>query len=240
MGSQFLGDVICDGGDLDCGSGLLLIIKKAMDPLAAGQILEIRSREVSVGEDLPAWCRMVGQEFLGLEKNNRYTSYFVKKHADQANLDAELEAARGYRWSVRVRGQNGLTAHVYARNHSLMVGKAADFSATVEAPSSVDLLLASLGSDLVVGLKVAASQAQIELDEVECSLRANLVNVLFHLGLESGGDPSVEQIEGVIYVATTEDEATVKLIWQQVLERSPLYQTLKRGTKINLRIEITL
>ena len=24
---------VCDGGDLDCGSGLLLIIKKAMDPL---------------------------------------------------------------------------------------------------------------------------------------------------------------------------------------------------------------
>ena len=23
---------VCDGGDLDCGSGLLLIIKKAMDP----------------------------------------------------------------------------------------------------------------------------------------------------------------------------------------------------------------
>ena len=25
---------VCDGGDLDCGSGLLLIIKKSMDPLA--------------------------------------------------------------------------------------------------------------------------------------------------------------------------------------------------------------
>ncbi len=240
MGAQFWGDAICDGGDLDCGSGLLLIIKKAMDPLVEGQILEIRSREVSVGEDLPAWCRMVGQEFLGLEKNNGYTAYFVKKQAVQANLREELEAARGYRWSVRVRGLNGLTAQAYARNHSLMVGQAADFGASVEAPSGIDLLLASLGSDLVVGLKAAASQAQIELDEVECSLRANLVNVLFHMGLESDGDPSVEQIGGVIYVATTEDEETVKLIWQQVLERSPLYQTLKRGTKIDLRIEITL
>ena len=29
---------VCDGGDLDCGSGLLLIIKKAMDPLLDGEI----------------------------------------------------------------------------------------------------------------------------------------------------------------------------------------------------------
>ena len=36
---------VCDGGDLDCGSGLLLIIKKAMDPLLGGEILEVRSRE---------------------------------------------------------------------------------------------------------------------------------------------------------------------------------------------------
>ena len=28
---------VCDGGDLDCGSGLLLIIKKAMDPLLGGE-----------------------------------------------------------------------------------------------------------------------------------------------------------------------------------------------------------
>ena len=34
---------VCDGGDLDCGSGLLLIIKKAMDPLLDGEILEVRS-----------------------------------------------------------------------------------------------------------------------------------------------------------------------------------------------------
>ena len=59
-------DAVCDGGDLDCGSGLLLIIRNAMAPLAAGGVLEVRSRERSVREDLPAWCRMVGHGLLGL------------------------------------------------------------------------------------------------------------------------------------------------------------------------------
>ena len=39
-----------DGGDLDCGSGLLLLIRKHIDPLIPGQLLEILSTESSVVE----------------------------------------------------------------------------------------------------------------------------------------------------------------------------------------------
>jgi hypothetical protein len=51
---QLTPDAVCDGGDLDCGSGLLLIIREAMQPLPSGGLLEVRSREISVKEDLPA------------------------------------------------------------------------------------------------------------------------------------------------------------------------------------------
>ena len=47
-------DVGFDGGDLDCGNGLLLLIRQNIDPLSPGQLLEIRSTEISVDEDLPA------------------------------------------------------------------------------------------------------------------------------------------------------------------------------------------
>ena len=60
-------DAICDGGDLDCGSGLLLIIRNAMQPLPPGGVLEVRSRESSVKEDLPAWCRLVGHTLEGVQ-----------------------------------------------------------------------------------------------------------------------------------------------------------------------------
>ena len=57
-------DVSFDGGDLDCGNGLLLLIRKHIDPLPRGGLLEIRSSEISVEEDLPAWCRLTGNELL--------------------------------------------------------------------------------------------------------------------------------------------------------------------------------
>ena len=55
-------DASFDGGDLDCGNGLLLLIRQHIDPLRAGQLLEFRSTEISVEEDLPAWCRLTGNE----------------------------------------------------------------------------------------------------------------------------------------------------------------------------------
>jgi len=51
---------LIDGGDMDCGSGLLLLITRAMRRLDEGQLLGIRSAEHSVTTDLPVWAELVG------------------------------------------------------------------------------------------------------------------------------------------------------------------------------------
>jgi len=53
-----------DGGSLDCGSGLLLLIRQHIDPLASSELLEIFSSEPSVRDDLAAWCRLTGNELV--------------------------------------------------------------------------------------------------------------------------------------------------------------------------------
>ncbi|MDA7980787.1 MAG: hypothetical protein MPJ50_18685 [Pirellulales bacterium] len=68
-----------DGGDLDCGNGLLLLIRKHIDPLPAGGLLEILSSESSVREDLPAWCRLTGNEMVSLQAQGDRNSYLVSK-----------------------------------------------------------------------------------------------------------------------------------------------------------------
>jgi 5-methyltetrahydropteroyltriglutamate--homocysteine methyltransferase len=72
-------DVGFDGGDLDCGNGLLLLIRKHIDPLPRGGLLEIRSTEISVDEDLPAWCRMTGNELVSFLREGRQRSFLVAK-----------------------------------------------------------------------------------------------------------------------------------------------------------------
>lgn len=62
-----LGDIatLVDGGDMDCGSGLLLLITRAMRRLDEGQLLGIRSAEESVTTDLPVWAELVGHDLAG-------------------------------------------------------------------------------------------------------------------------------------------------------------------------------
>ncbi|KUL22699.1 hypothetical protein ADL12_41635 [Streptomyces regalis] len=61
-----LGEVqaLVDGGDMDCGSGLLLLITRAMRRLEPGQLLGVRSAEASVVTDLPAWADLVGHDVV--------------------------------------------------------------------------------------------------------------------------------------------------------------------------------
>jgi 5-methyltetrahydropteroyltriglutamate--homocysteine methyltransferase len=72
-------DLSFDGGDLDCGNGLLLLIRQHIDPLEPGRLLEFRSTEISVEEDFPAWCRMTGNELVSLVRRGRERSFLVCK-----------------------------------------------------------------------------------------------------------------------------------------------------------------
>src|SRR5215471_3998393 len=72
-------DASFNGGDLDCGSGLLLLIRKHIDPLARGQILEVRSTEPSVEQDLPSWCRLTGNELLSSNRSAGTWSFLICK-----------------------------------------------------------------------------------------------------------------------------------------------------------------
>ena len=240
---------VCDGGDLDCGSGLLLIIRKAMLPLAPGDILEVRSREPSVREDLPAWCRMVEHQFLGSlpsPRHQRERRYFIRKGEpaapeEERPLDADLEAARGYTWAVRVRGGEGPRGdglRIYNRNHALAAGPPVDFGEKVEALGSVDYLLAAIGACVVGGFQAHAARAGVIVDAIELTLKGKLGNVLVHLGLEERGTPGLVRVWGTLYVSSPDEPERLREIWETTLKRSPVLRSLSPGVEVDLELSI--
>ncbi len=76
---EYAPDVSFDGGDLDCGGGLLLLIRRHIDPLARGGLLEILSTDATVEIELPAWCRLTSNELVSWTKVGRQRSYLVCK-----------------------------------------------------------------------------------------------------------------------------------------------------------------
>jgi 5-methyltetrahydropteroyltriglutamate--homocysteine methyltransferase len=78
-----------DGGDLDCGSGLLLLIRRHIDPLEPGQLLEVQSTDSSVEEDLPAWSRLTGNEMVSRVRRGHLRSYLIRKAGRRADSKAD-------------------------------------------------------------------------------------------------------------------------------------------------------
>jgi TusA-related sulfurtransferase/uncharacterized OsmC-like protein len=228
-------DATCDGGDLDCGSGLLLIIREAMNPLPPGGLLEVRSREISVKEDLPAWCRLVGHTLVAVQPGEAaYTHYYVRKQTADDALEGDVEKARTFRWSARVRWTEGMQARAFIRNHAFTVGQPASFDTQDAAPSAVEYLLAAVGGCLAVGFQWRASRRGLQVRNLEVSLQARAENILVFLGLEEQGHPGMQSIEGRLYVDADGDDEVLQGLWQETLTRSPVTQSLIRQVPVQV------
>lgn len=234
---KLIPDTMCDGGDLDCGSGLLLIIRNAMAPLPPGGLLEVRSREVSVKEDLPAWCRMVGHRLIAAQPGEgKYTHYFVRKQMSDDGLRTDLETARSFTWSARIRWAESMQAKAFVRNHAFTIGQPASFDTQDVAPSAIEYLLASLGGCLAVAFQWRASQRGIEVRNLEVSLQSQAENILVFLGLEAEGHPGLKGIEGRLYVEAEADDEVLAQLWDDTLSRSPVAQSLLRQVPIQVEM----
>ncbi len=236
-------DRVFDGGDLDCGSGLVLLIRENMLAVPEGGVLEMRSREVSVASDLPPWCRMVGHELLGSLEGDGFKRFFLRRgsgataEAEARALKDDKQRAKEYEWRLRVRSAGALHTKVYCRNFSWSLGQPASFEEKDERPSAVEALLGALASDLCTGFATAGAKAGLELDDLEMTVRGKLENVMAHLGLEEG-DPSFASIDVKCFVSTFDDEARVREVWADVLRRSPLAATLAKAVDVSYKLAI--
>lgn len=68
-----------DGGAMDCGNGLLLEIRRHLNALDSGGLLEVRSIEPSVAGDLPSWSRLTGNDLVSRVGRPDSASYLICK-----------------------------------------------------------------------------------------------------------------------------------------------------------------
>ena len=86
-------DASFDGGDLDCGGGLLLLIRRHIDPLEPGGLLEILSTDSTVEVELPAWCRLTGNELVSWTRSGGRRSFLVCKGSFSERNGAQTSAS---------------------------------------------------------------------------------------------------------------------------------------------------
>jgi TusA-related sulfurtransferase len=67
-------DAFSDTETMGCGD-LMIALRKAMLPLAPGQILHLRAIDLGAPHDIPAWCNMTGHSLLRATAPD----YFLRK-----------------------------------------------------------------------------------------------------------------------------------------------------------------
>lgn len=234
-------DHVFDGGDLDCGSGLILLIRENMMQTPVDGILEMRSREPTVADDLPPWCRMAGHEYLGKVAGDGYARYFVRRgsgqESEQQAFEKDKEEAKKYEWRLRARSTGHLKSSIYVRNFSFEMGQAASFEEKDAHPSALEYVFGALAGSLTTAFASDCARHNLEVDDIELTLTGTLNNVLAHMGLEDG-DPSIARIECKCFASTFDDEEKVRAVWQQTVARSPIVATLQKSVDLQLKLAI--
>lgn len=229
-------DAVCEGGDLDCGSGLLLLIRDAFAPLAPGGVLLVRSRESSVREDLPAWCRMVGHALVAeRDEGAAGRGFFLRKKQEDAALAGDLARAREHAWTARVRWKAGLASQVSVRNHGFAVGQPASFDTADAAPAALEVLLGAVGAALAAGLAWRLSRAGHALRALEVVVKGRSQDILVFLGLGEGASAALEGLDVQIYLDADGEPEVLERLVQETVARCPVTQSLARPVPLRVR-----
>ncbi len=77
--STIKADKTVDARSMAC-PGPLLEAKKGIAQVQVGQVLEILSGDKGSREDLPAWCKKSGNEYLGFLEKDGYDSHLIKRN----------------------------------------------------------------------------------------------------------------------------------------------------------------
>ena len=71
-------DATLDCVGLYCPMPIVKTAEKIKE-LKQGEVLEVVADDVGIKEDMPAWCRATGNEFLGIEEEAGEYKVYVKK-----------------------------------------------------------------------------------------------------------------------------------------------------------------
>lgn len=142
--------------------------------------------------------------------------------------------------SVRITAEPGGDVSLYARKEKAVIGRGWSFDIAEPRLSGAEVFLGALASDVVGLFARIAAQRRLGIDEIEAKLSAELAAPLALLGVVgSGGEPHYQAIRLRAYVGGSADTAKLVEAWEEALRRAPLYNTLRRATVVEARMQVT-
>jgi uncharacterized OsmC-like protein len=160
-------------------------------------------------------------------------------------LEAILESIRDPKvcklvsgpWKSRIVWQDGFRVKAYMRKHAVEMDEPADLDATDLAASAHEQLLSAVGACLTVGFILNATKRGVKIRDLEIVLEGHFDNIQKWAGVSKTGNPGYRGIKAKLFVKADADEGTLREIWRQALEGSPVTQSVVRGTPVEPEFE---
>jgi OsmC-like protein len=147
----------------------------------------------------------------------------------------------GHTWTLRVSAAERGQATVFTRQHQFRVGAPVHFDRAYEAVSALEYVLGAIGADLVNGLQALARKRRVAIERIEAVVEGELNNPLAYLGvIGETGHPGLQRVQVKVYVASLEEEAAIRRLWQEVLATSPLVYTFQAAIRLDLRLQVVI
>src|SRR5215467_12033496 len=145
------------------------------------------------------------------------------------------------RWTLRVTAVRPLGSTVHARKHSFAAGAPLLFDAEYGAITALEYLLGAVGADLIGGIQTVARRRRVEIDDIEVVVHGVLHNPMVYLRvIGETGDAGLKAIEARVYISSLDDEALVRAVWNEVVETSPIANTLTKAVQLDLAYQQVL
>jgi TusA-related sulfurtransferase len=108
---------VVQGGALELGNGLLMLLRETLEPLPPDALVEVRSTAPTVAHDLPAWCRIMAHTYVGAEERPGGPAYLLRKSPFRSIATEEQPD-----WGVRMPQRDGGELHT----RDWMIGRVQD------------------------------------------------------------------------------------------------------------------
>jgi hypothetical protein len=144
-------------------------------------------------------------------------------------------------WTLRITGNGRKGATAFCRKHKFEVGQPLHFDEEYDRITSLEYALGALAADLVTGFSVLADKRRFDVDDLEAVVQGRLQNPLTYLGVVGEeGHPGIHSVSVKVYVSSPEPEESVRAVWEEMLEKSPLYQTFASVVDLHLEFIATI
>jgi hypothetical protein len=141
--------------------------------------------------------------------------------------------------TLRVTTADPEVARVTIRRHQFEIGRPMELDEASPRISALEYALGAIAGEMVNGLRVFAWRHRVDVDRVEAVVTGELEHGLTYLEVVGEtGQPRIARVRLKVFVATA-DEPGVRRLWSELLERLPLFCTMRAAFPIDVELTMT-